>query len=193
MHQRSDKNSHLDTILYEIDMQRHCAATVGQKQADEHKSEFARSEYYLTIEGFLQHLRNLLAFFTNRKDEDSDLIINEPEVWAGQPVEQFDYSALIKAFKEFNRRHGVTVNGQPNDCYTEISKFLNHCTTHRYERAKPWPVDQMNADLKPVLAEFESRFANNVKRTDRKQEILGVRDNSTATFRTLPALFDVDK
>ena len=32
MHERSTKNSHLDTVLYEIDMLRHCATSLHDKK-----------------------------------------------------------------------------------------------------------------------------------------------------------------
>src|SRR5215469_14011676 len=100
MHQRSNKNEHLDTILYEIDMLRHCAESISKAKAEEHRSDFAGAEYYLKIEGFLLHLRNLIAFFTNRKNEPTDLLINEPSVWAGKAIEQRNYSDIIKDAKE---------------------------------------------------------------------------------------------
>jgi hypothetical protein len=58
LHHRLDKNSRLDTILYEIDMLRHCSKTSAAKKASRSESE---EEYNLGIEGLLIHLRNLLA------------------------------------------------------------------------------------------------------------------------------------
>jgi hypothetical protein len=180
MHQRSEKNSHLDTILYEIDMFVHCGDAIGQKKADAEKSDFARAEYFLAIEGFLLHLRNLLAFFTNRKDEQTDLIINEPLVWASRDIEQVKYSAIIKRWKEFDKKYGASEDDRPSSCYKEISKFLQHCTTFRYERAKRWPIEEMYADAKPMLADFGAGFAPKAERVER---ILGSIDYTTATFR----------
>jgi hypothetical protein len=45
LHQRSDKNSHLDTVLYEIDMLRHCSNTLVAKKAKKSESEEAEAEY----------------------------------------------------------------------------------------------------------------------------------------------------
>ena len=192
MHQRSEKNSNLDTILYEIDMLRHCAQSVTQKKAEEQISDFARAEYYLAIEGFLLHLRNLLAFFTNRKDEQTDLIINEPRLWAGKDIDQTEYSGLSKLAREINHRYRAAADEQTSTCYREISKFLQHCTTLRYERAKEWPIEQMYADMEPVLAEFEGRFAESARKIARVESVSEGIDNSTATFRTLGAL-DIEK
>ena len=193
MHQRSEKNSHLDTILYEIDMLRHCAENVTRKEADERSSDFARAEYYLAIEGFLLHLRNLLAFFARSKSESTDLIINEPVTWAGKEIQQREYSGLIKKSKEFDHKYGANADGQTTTCYAEISKFLQHCTTLRFARAKHWSVDEMYADIESVLAEFEQRFAAAARSVRRAENISGTTDNSTATFRTLGHWSDNEK
>ena len=166
-------------------MLRHCASSLGEKRARERTSEILRAEYYLGIEGFLLHLRNVLAFFTNRKNCDTDLVINEPDTWAGRAISQCQYSDLMKSSREFDRKYGVTLDGKQKECYDEISKFLQHCTTHRCERAKRWPIEEMLADIDPVCHEFEKRFAINVGQTDDAQFILGVADSSTASFRKL--------
>src|SRR5690348_17655084 len=115
----------------------------------------SRCEYYLGIEGFLLHLRNILAFFTNRKDKASDLIINEPQVWAGKEIDQRQYSDLVKRAREINEAYGE----RESTCYDQISKFLNHCTTLRHERVKGWEIDAMYVEIEQVVSEFENRFA----------------------------------
>ena len=120
--QRAGKGSHADTILYEIDMLRQSFSTHPEKRkrVDAESSPAARSEYYLSIEGFLLHARNLLAFFTNRKSEITDLIINEPEVWLGKAVDPREYSGLIKEMRQVDA--DFCQGGK--SCYDEISKFL---------------------------------------------------------------------
>jgi hypothetical protein len=51
MHEHSPKATPLDTILYEIDMLRHCSATLSSKQAraEETGSDPDKSEYYLCM------------------------------------------------------------------------------------------------------------------------------------------------
>lgn len=158
MHERSQKNSHLDTVLYEIDMLRHCALTLPGKREYFEASGCApaRAEYNLGIEGFLIHLRNVLAFFTSRQEKDSDLLINRPQRWAGREIAQREYSDLIKRAKEIDREHGV----DESTCYDQISKYLQHCTTFRYERAKNWNIEKLFADINSVLEEFEVRFGS---------------------------------
>jgi hypothetical protein len=78
MHERSEKDRALDTILCEIDMLRYCARTLPEKQAKwrQTDSDADRAEYYLGIQGFLLHLRNLLAFFMSQREKETDLGIN---------------------------------------------------------------------------------------------------------------------
>ncbi len=154
--QRATKGSHAHTILYEIDMLRHVASTHIDKRrgADADGSPAAICEYYLSIEGFLFHARNLLAFFTNRKDATTDLIINQPEVWYGKAVDPRNFSDLSKLMKEVDKEFG----GDGKSCYDQISKFLLHCTTMRYERLKEWDLEGMYKRMDPILEEFKQRF-----------------------------------
>jgi hypothetical protein len=185
LHQRSEKNSHLDTLLYEIDMLRHCERAVRQRVVAVDAPDAKRADYYLAIEGFLLHLRNLLAFLTNRKSKDTDIIINEPEMWAGRHVDQREYSDLIKACRELDRRCGVLADGGPSTCYDEISKYLQHCTTFRYERAKQWPVEEIHAGINPLLEIFEARFAGDATNFRAIQERASGTAGSTGTFRII--------
>jgi len=160
-------------------MLRHCAANIGKTKALKDTSEFYEGEYYLCIEGFLLHFRNLLAFFTNRRDKPSDLIINDPEQWAKRVIDQREYSDLIKAARGVNDKHGV----EGSSCYAEISKFMQHCTTERYERAKDWAIEQMFGDIEHVLDEFVKRYAPKERMVTR---VLDGNGHSTATFKKLP-------
>jgi hypothetical protein len=159
LHKRSDKNSHLDTILYEIDMLRHCAKAVPTTKARSSESDHAQAEYNLAIEGFLIHLRNLLGFFTTLHSLPTDLALNRPEVWAGRSVDSREYSDLIDVAKAFNDHYSETWNQKKLDCYDLISKFLQHCTPARYEHAMWWDIEKMAAEIESVLAAFEKRFA----------------------------------
>jgi hypothetical protein len=190
LHERSEKNSHLDTILYEIDMLRHCLVTAGLKRSDSNTSDYAGAEYNLAIEGFLLHLRNLLAFFTNRKKEGTDLIVNEPLVWAGKDIAQRDYSGLIKAFKGLDRKFGSAGDGRGGTCYQEISIFLQHCTTYRYERAKRWPIEDIYNDLNPLLEDFETCFAKSAGTVNTVKNLPDDGVYGTQSVRTFDSLFE---
>lgn len=185
LHHRSEKNRNLDTLLYEIDMLRHCEGAVRRRVVADDATGAERADYYLAIEGFLLHLRNLLAFLTNHKSKDTDIIINEPEVWAGRHVDQRECSDLIKGCRELDRRYGVLADGRQSTCYDEISKYLQHCTTFRYERARQWPVEDIYADINPFLESFEARFARDATSVRVIEGGPTGTAGSTASFRTL--------
>jgi hypothetical protein len=151
------------TIRYEIKMLRHCnKALDGKRKAyDQQRSEDTKAEFDLCIEGFLLHLRNLLAFFTGRADLDSDLTINRPQLWAGKVISQREYSGLMKAAKKVDKKHG---DGK-DTCTTLISRHLHHCTTYRYKGAIGWNAEAIFADIDPILQEFEQHFAEILSKT----------------------------
>ena len=183
--QRANKRSHTDTILYEIDMLRHIASTHSDKL---HRAAAAGSpaeicEYYLSIEGFLFHARNLIAFFTNRKDAPTDLIINQPKIWNGKAIDPREFSHLTKQMKEVDTEFGE----DGKTCHDQISKFLLHCTTMRYEQSKKWNLEGMFKRMDPILEEFKKRFApHTVMRLHR----VGREGASTATMTVIQTIFD---
>jgi hypothetical protein len=102
-------------------------------------SDFQRAEYYLAIEGFLLHLRNLLAFFMNHGVEPTDMGIHKPNLnlWGdGRKLHPQQYSDLMKRTREINRARGF----KNRTLYVQISRFLQHCTTFRYTEPRSWDV-----------------------------------------------------
>jgi hypothetical protein len=83
MHERSPKETAIDVILYERDLLRHCANTVDAKREQAQQSPLSenKAEYYLAIEGFLLHLRNLIGFFINKRMEPTDLTLDRSQQW----------------------------------------------------------------------------------------------------------------
>jgi len=171
-----------------------CCVTV-RRHLDEKKTraentgtDADRSEYYLGIEGFLLHLRNLLAFLTNRRNESTDLGINAPDRWAGREVEQREYSDLIKNAKEIDAKYGRN----DSNCYDQISKFLQHCTTYRHQEPRDWDIEGISTDIEPVLSDFEKRFLTiPAKKEPEIRFYSGASSYSTTTMRTsviLPGL-----
>jgi hypothetical protein len=190
LHQRTDKDSHLDTILYEIDMLRHCSKTLAAKKARQSDALEALGEYNLGIEGFLIHLRNLIAFFTTQHSIKTDLVLNHPEVWYQERrVEECEYSDLRDKFQDFNTRHSDTFkNGKKLDCFDLISKFLQHCTPERYEQAVVgWEIEKMFAEIEPILADFEKRFPSRTSAAPVLPLTMGAINASTGSFRILSA------
>jgi hypothetical protein len=178
MHERSPKSSAIDTLLYEGDMLRHCAKTVDAKRARfqaSHADEDA-AEYYLGIEGFLLHMRNILGFFINKGSKPTDLTIGRPERWGdAKTVDDCTCRNLSERAKRVNNEHGL--NG--HDCYQKISWFLQHCTTYRHCQARSWDIDRMFADMEPILNDFVRNFAPAVSGNGIR--VLSGEGHSTAT------------
>ena len=84
LQQRSDKNSHLDPVLCEIDMLRHCSKTLAAQKAKKSESEEAVAEYNRGIEGFLIRLRNLPLSSRLSTSRNTDLRLDRPD--AGGPL-----------------------------------------------------------------------------------------------------------
>lgn len=193
LHRRPDQDSHLDTILYEIDMFRHCSKTLAAKKARKSESDEALGEYNLAIEGFLIHLRNLIAFFTTQHSQPTDLRLNHPEVWYQRHVEEREHSDLRGKFQDFNTSHSETFkNGKKLDCFDLISKFLQHCTPERYEQAVVgWEIEKMFAEIEPILADFEKRFPSRTSAAPVLPLTMGAISANTASLRTFPASIDL--
>ena len=115
-------------------------------------SDEDKAEYFLTIEGFLLHFRNLLGFFINKGNQDSDLTIARSERWAdGQTVDKKFCDELTERAKyAFSPTHL---------CYQKISWFLGHCTDYRYREQRSWDLPGMFADFGPIVDEFIATFA----------------------------------
>jgi hypothetical protein len=157
MHQRSQKDTALQVILYERDLLRHCAKTVDSKKMrwKESPSHENEAEYYLAIEGFLLHFRNLLGFFINKrigKKNTTDLTIDRPWQWAdGRQVDETLCQKLTERAQKVNQEYRLSVEV---DCYRKISLFLQHCTSHRHQLQRDWNIAGMFADFSPILDGF---------------------------------------
>jgi hypothetical protein len=182
-YERSPKNGPLDTVLYEIDMLRYCAATLPSRYEARTNSEQAMKDYYVYIETFLLHLRNILAFLTNQASDPADLRISQIGSWLNRPVIQREYSDLIARTKTINRRFGAN----ESTCYDQIFKFLQHCTIYRHERGRDWEIDKIFSELNPILQDFEARFVTSVNSSE---DASGSWSNSTASFRTYKMVDD---
>lgn len=132
---RRKKLSHLDTILYEIDMLEYCyGRLLNGRFSDE-------PEYFLCIEGFLLHYRNLIQFFGNRHD----LKAGEPDVWSPKKLSETELSS-IQDPKPFERHNG------------QISQYLSHCTKSRADRDREWNHVAMYKEIGPLLRKFNEIF-----------------------------------
>ena len=193
MHERSPKNSAIDTLLYEREMLRHCADTIEAKRQRFQKNfsdEDAMCEYYLGIEGFLLHFRNLLGFFVNRGSQRSDLTIANASSWSnGRAGDQRITSKLTESAKKINQAHGL----HNQDCYKKISIFLQHCTTHRHQEARSWDIERMFADFQPILDEFVKHFATSTDRIKIALPYEKTHSTSPMTRAVIPLAISSDK
>jgi hypothetical protein len=133
---RPKKFEHLDTIQYEIDMLDYCFGQLVRGSFPDNAS------YYLSIEGFLFHYRNLCEFFSST----GDLKANKPEVWVQNRKMTGEELATIHD-KGLNKKY----TGQ-------ISQYLAHCTKGRAIRDRDWNIPEMYDDVKPVLEAFRKLF-----------------------------------
>ena len=168
-------------------MLRHCAATIETKRRrfQKHSSdEDAVYEYYLGIEGFLLHFRNLLGFFINKGSRSTDLTIARPANWSnGRPVDEQITTELTKRAELVNQSHGQ----RKGDCYQKISWFLQHCTTHRHQEARSWDIERMFADIEPVLDDFVKHFVISTDRIKIAAPYQKTHCTSTITKAVIPA------
>ena len=132
---RLPKLSHLDTILYEVDMLDFCYNRLLRGDW------VVRKDYYLCIEGFLLHYRNLIQFFGNRHD----LRAGKPREWSPRALSAAELASIQ--------------DGGPFDRYNgQISQYLSHCTKSRADRDRDWKHVRMYAEIRPLLENFRRLF-----------------------------------
>jgi hypothetical protein len=141
MYERTPKDSHLDTIYYEIDMLRYCIHAISQN------AQASPAEANLLVEGALLHYRNLIRFFGGRKHRKGDLSTIAPEVWAVR-------AATSRALANM-RKIGSAADKAD---FKEVSVYLQHITEHRAAREKQWDLLTMYSQLSPALDLFEECF-----------------------------------
>ena len=160
------KESHLDTVRYEIEMLRFCVQRLPALRDRIPHTQLVSSGYvtnmsvhtvttepdprdvYVYLEAFLVHYRNLIRFFSGKRtDKPKDLSVKKPEVWAGRALSPAEDAAI--------RSPAVQLDTHWHD---RISKYLQHCTEVRSERDVEWPIGQMMNELQPILGAFEQAF-----------------------------------
>lgn len=173
MFSRQTKESHLETIQYEIRMLRFCLDRLSQC-GSKHQPE---EEMWVVLEGFLLHYRNLVNFLSGRGGTHGDLSMAAPRLWAGDRFDKAETDAIQK------------LASQPYTAYSnEISTYLAHCTRDRHEHVKEWPIQRMYDDLLPALAKFEQLFFRNNQMTHTTTILLGPESYSTTSGSRIPTL-----
>ena len=178
---KGPKSTPTDVIAYEIRMWRGSYAAIKPRWEAflNTRSDDELFEYNLRIEGFLLHTRNLLAFFTDKHNKDTDLKITQPS-WAGAFEDRTILEKLINRANAVDKAHHGDNEG--DTCYNEISKFLSHCADQRYLRPKSWETDGLFSDLNPIFSDFEATFIGVALPPTEVHVTPGVA-NSTASFR----------
>jgi hypothetical protein len=171
---RSEKESHLHTIHYEIAMLNFC----GQ-QLDKLSPEAQKAHFNAFLECFLIHYRNLVEFFsgnhhrTAKKPEDtSDLSTADSGPWAGRVLSAEELAELQAPAKNLDGRY-----------FLDISQYLQHCTERRFLEDKFWNYRDMYAELRPTIKAFLRLFPNDKMAEHRPSAILD--GASTATIQIL--------
>jgi len=157
---RPQKLDHLETLWYEMDMLEYCYHRLRE-------GKFASAnEYWLCIEGFLLHYRNLIQFFGNH----TGLRAEEPQKWSNGTLSS-EARASIQNSALHDRYDGP------------ISRYLCHCSEIRAERDIEWKHIEMYEQIAPLIQRFRGLFPRHVPRHRRKPDdfLLGPESASTAS------------
>ena len=174
MYGRRPKESHRDTVTYEIDMLDFCI----MRLTDRPKS-WDQPDEYAYIETFLLHYRNLIRFFSgknhHRTNEAEDLSTANPAVWAGRPLTEAEINAIRKPAEALDDAH----------LFIDISQYIQHCTDRRAREDRGWDAVQMYQEIDPIISEFERFFPRPPERPRHKCNVLQVSNVTTFTTQSL--------
>lgn len=140
MVERTPKQSHLDTIRYEIAMLRFCLDKLNRVAE-------GSMEWNLTIEGVLLHYRCLVEFLGADPKYQTDLSTANPSKW--------DKNGRLRPD---DLQKMIDIGRALNAWFKIISGFLEHMTTFRAENVRRWNLGKMYEELEPALALFQETF-----------------------------------
>jgi hypothetical protein len=171
---RSEKESHLDTIHYEIAMLNSCGL-----QLDKLSPENQKAHFNAFLECFLIHYRNLVEFFSGnhhrrakRPEGTNDLSTADSNPWAGRTLSAAELAEFHTPAKDLDDRY-----------FLDISQYLQHCPERRFSENKFWCYREMYSELQPVIATFVKAFPGGTKA---KRSPSAISDgSSTATIEFL--------
>jgi hypothetical protein len=146
MYERTRKETHLDTIWYEIDMLEYCFQILTGNPP-----KTSTPEWNLLIEAYLLHYRNLIQFLggneQRHKRHKNDLSTFAPEKWAKRQLTKEEQDALVipgqKLDDEFSDR---------------ISVCLQHCTVERADQLIDWDIVGMQGKIESAITAFKTSF-----------------------------------
>jgi hypothetical protein len=149
---RTEKESHLDTVHYEISMLKFCG-----NELEKIPPENQRATFNVFLECFLLHYRNILEFLSGehhrearKAGETSDLSTADPMPWAGRELRAEELQAFQAPAKIIDEKY-----------FLDISQYLQHCTERRFEGSRFWNYREMFAELEPAILAFVGCFPKN--------------------------------
>ncbi|HEX4771287.1 MAG TPA: hypothetical protein VH351_10670 [Bryobacteraceae bacterium] len=141
MYSRRAKESHRDTIAYEADMLAFCAQTLrGRKHP-------TNEDMYVYLEAFLLDYRNLIGIFSGENHRRDDLSTADTFAWSDREMTPEETTAIRAPALALDAKY-----------FQPISKYLQHCTTLRHDHDRGWDIDEMLAEISPIIALFEKAF-----------------------------------
>jgi hypothetical protein len=166
---RPDKETHADTVLYEIEMLAFAKAHLEKAST--------KGEQWAYLEDFLLHYRNLIEFFGKPKPRDGDLSVCRPDsIWQGAiPEDELRRMRTPELWEAYD-------SGDNNE---SISKYLHHCTQQRREPRRPWPVDAMYQALKPAMDAFKAKVPPYALPLNERLEDRRIHQSSTYSTATV--------
>jgi hypothetical protein len=146
---RTEKESHLDTIHYELSMLNYCGG-----QLDKLSRAGQRALFNAFLECFLLHYRNVMRFLSGnhhwkakKPGETSDLSTADPKPWAGRELSLEELAEIQSPAKTIDDKY-----------FQDISQYLQHCTERRFAEGRFWKYGEMFAELRPAVQAFLRRF-----------------------------------
>jgi hypothetical protein len=144
LYERRQKESHRETVTYEIEMLVFCFDNLPRERSCE------RSDEYLYLEGFLLHYRNLLEFFSGEHHRAGyDISMADSRTWGSRELSRAESIAIVTPAAVLDGKY-----------HQNISTYLQHCTLLRHEQSMSWDVAEMKRGIDPIIAEFLRVFPN---------------------------------
>lgn len=140
---RRPKESHRDTIAYEIEMLNFSAETLLNAK------DLPMRDEHVYLETFLLHYRNIIRVFSGENHRGDDLSTERPEIWAARELTPEEIASIRDPAVRLDQEY-----------FTVISKYLQHCTELRSDNDRSWNVKHMADEIAPIITAFERAFPN---------------------------------
>jgi hypothetical protein len=147
MYERTSKETHLDTIWYEMDM-----LEFSYQEFTKNTPAQQSPHWNLLIEGFLLHYRNLIQFLSGSEErhkryKGNDLSTFDPMTWAKRKLTKEEIDAIKIPGEKLDQKYS-----------NKISNLLQHCTVVRIEPLQGWEMEKMYREIEPIISAFAKSF-----------------------------------